>query len=58
MGEEVRGDDINKRIEEFRSDDEEDSEIFDKKSIPVAGSGDQALQSMSSHNWNPIDFKR
>jgi hypothetical protein len=43
LGEEVRRDDINKRIEEFRSDDEEDSEIFDKKSIPVAGSGDQAL---------------
>jgi hypothetical protein len=39
---EDRGNDINKRIEEFRSDDEEDSEIFDKQIIPV-GSGDQAL---------------
>jgi hypothetical protein len=38
LGEE-RGSDINKRIEEFRSDDEEDSEIFDKHSMPV-GSGD------------------
>ena len=39
---EERRNDINKRIEEFKSDDEEDSEIFDKQSIPL-GSGDQAL---------------
>ncbi len=43
LGEEEKGNDINKRIEEFRSDDEEDSEIFDKKSVPIGGSGDQAL---------------
>ena len=39
---EDRRNDINKRIEEFKSDDEEDSEIVDKQSIPV-GSGDPAL---------------
>jgi hypothetical protein len=39
---EDRRNDINKRIEEFKSDDEEDSEIVDKQSIPL-GSGDQAL---------------
>ena len=41
LGEERRSD-MDKGIEEFRSDDEEDSQYIDKQSIPI-GSANQAL---------------